>query len=65
MSEWEKRLPQKYFIRIHRSTIINLEKLEKFEKSLNYSFQIFMKDANQPLKLGRTYMKKFKSRFNL
>lgn len=32
MNEWEIRLPDNYFCRIHRSTIINIEFIEKTEK---------------------------------
>jgi DNA-binding LytR/AlgR family response regulator len=39
LSKWEERLPEKHFASIHRSTIINIEFVERVEKSFNYSFE--------------------------
>lgn len=63
MNEWEHRLPKNYFIRIHRSFIVNVEFVEKTEKWINYSNLIYLKDIDEPLKISRTYLKKFKDRF--
>lgn len=63
MNEWEKRLPENYFVRIHRSTIINLEYIEKIEKWFNYSYRVFMKNITEPLIISRRYAKTLKEKF--
>jgi len=63
MNEWEQRLPESYFFRIHRSFIVNIEYVEKTEKYINYSSLIYLKGIDEPLKISRGYMKKFKERF--
>jgi len=44
---WENLLPKKYFLRIHRSTIINLGFIVKMEKWYNSSFVIYLKDVKE------------------
>lgn len=64
MNEWEDRLPAKYFLRIHRSTIINIEYIEKAEKWFNYSSLIKLKGVENSFKVSRSYFKKIKERFS-
>ncbi len=63
MNEWEQQLPKKNFIRIHRSTIINLEHIEKVEKWFNYSYRVYLKDFAGPLTISRRYANKIKGKF--
>ena len=37
--EWEERLPEKHFLRIHRQTIVNLEEIEKTRPWFNVRFK--------------------------
>ncbi len=60
LKEWEERLPDNFFCRIHRSVIINMEYAEKIEKWFNYSFRIKMKGIDEPFILSRRYAKKLK-----
>jgi two-component system, LytTR family, response regulator len=64
MNEWEDRLPEKYFLRIHRSTIINIDFIEKAEKWFNYSSLIKLRGVENPFKVSRSYFKKIKERFS-
>ncbi len=48
ISEWESLLPEKKFLRIHRSTIINSEYIIRIEKWFNSTFQIYVKDIQKP-----------------
>ena len=41
--EWEECLPKYSFVKVHRSTIINNNYVEKIERGNNYSFQVIMK----------------------
>lgn len=61
LKDWEKMLPEKTFLRIHRSTIINLNYIKKIEKWFNHSFRIFMKDFNEPLIISRRFSSKLRS----
>jgi len=63
MKEWEKRLPEKFFARIHRSTIVNLEYIEKVEKWFNYSYHVHIKGIEQPYQMSRRYASKLKEKF--
>jgi len=63
MREWENRLPEKYFCRIHRSTIINMESIEKIEEWFNNSFRIYLTGIKEPLVMSRRYASKLKEKF--
>lgn len=63
MVEWEERLTPKYFVRIHRSTIVNLEYVEKIEKWFNASYRVYMQNISEPFQMSRRYASKLKERF--
>lgn len=63
LREWEERLPEKYFLRIHRQTIINLEEIEEIETWFNRTFQVRLKNFRQKLSVSRRYAVKLKQRF--
>ncbi len=63
MAEWEERLTPKYFVRIHRSTIVNLEYVEKVEKWFNASYHVYIQNINEPFQMSRRYASKLKERF--
>lgn len=63
LREWEARLPEKYFLRIHRQTIINLEEVEEIEAWFNRTFQARLKKFPQSLAVSRRYAVKLKSKF--
>lgn len=62
MKEWDTILPAKYFIRIHRSTIINIDKLTRMEKGKNSSLRVYMQFFPKPLEVGRRYVSSIKSK---
>lgn len=64
LNDWEDCLPEELFLRIHRSTIINLNFVEKFEKWFNGGFLVFMKEIKEPLEVSRRYRQKIKSMFD-
>lgn len=63
LREWEERLPEKYFLRIHRQTIINLEEIEEIETWFNRTFQVRLKNFRQKLSVSRRYAVKLKQKF--
>lgn len=62
MKEWEDRLPPRYFCRIHRSSIVNLDWVERVEKEFNYDFTVHLKDHDQPLMMSRRYARQLKDK---
>lgn len=62
MKEWEALLPEEQFLRIHHSTIINLDYMEQIEKWFNNSLRIHMRNAAEPLEVSKRYAPKVKAR---
>jgi two-component system LytT family response regulator len=60
MKEWENRLPAKHFCRVHRSTILNIEKIIKMEPWSNNSFYISLEGIKEPVVMSRRYFTKLK-----
>jgi len=63
MSNLESRLDPNHFIRIHRSTIINVNYIEDLQPYFNGEFFITLKNGDR-LKLSRNYKDKIKSLFS-
>jgi two-component system, LytTR family, response regulator len=63
MVEWEERLTSKFFVRIHRSTIVNLECIDKVEKWFNSSYRVYIQNIEEPFQMSRRYAAKLKERF--
>lgn len=60
LKEWEGRLPAKSFCRIHRSTIVNIERVERVEKWLNYSYRVYLLGLKEPFVMSRRYAARLK-----
>jgi two-component system LytT family response regulator len=63
LREWEMRLPEKQFLRIHRQTIINLEEIDEIESWFNRTFRVRLKNFRESLAVSRRYAVKLKNRF--
>lgn len=63
LREWEARLPEKHFVRIHRTAIVNLESIERVENWFNRSYQIYLQRQAEPLTVSRRYAAKLKEKF--
>jgi two-component system LytT family response regulator len=63
LREWEERLPEKHFLRIHRQTIINLEEIEQIEPWFNRTFQLRLKNYSHEFAVSRRYAVKLKNKF--
>ncbi len=63
MTEWEERLPDNFFCRIHRSSIVNTEFIDKIDKYFNNTLKISLKGVKEPLVISRRYAKKIKNLF--
>jgi two-component system LytT family response regulator len=61
LKAWEAILPAKYFYRVHRSTIVNLEYIKKIEKTTSNRFLVYLSHFDQPIVISQrrsTHLKK-------
>lgn len=63
MKEWEERLPENHFIRIHRTSIINTDYIMEIEKWFNYTYRVKLIGIEEPVIISRRYAKKLKETF--
>ena len=64
LHEWEQILPEKYFVRIHRSTIINFDFVEKVKKCKNYTHEVYINGVDEPFIISRRYATKLKKLYS-
>lgn len=62
LREWEGVLPDTMFIRIHRSTIINFEHVDRVEKFYTRSYMVYLKNIKQPFVISQRYLTKLKKK---
>jgi two-component system, LytTR family, response regulator len=60
LKQWEEELPDNNFVRIHRSSIVNIEHVDHIEKKSNTRHMAFMKNIVEPLEVSRRYAKNLK-----
>jgi two-component system LytT family response regulator len=62
MKDWESRLPEKTFCRIHRSTIVNIEKVKIIDPWYNHSYLVVLEDRENPVVMSRRYFATIKQK---
>ena len=65
LTEWDTKLPGSQFVRIHRSTIININFVNKIEPWFNNSYKVFMNGITDPFMMSRRYVTKIKGKLGL
>jgi DNA-binding LytR/AlgR family response regulator len=65
LKKWEEILPNDHFLRIHNSTIIHLDYLEKVEKWFNSSLRVYLRKAKEPLEVSKRYAPKVKGHLKM
>lgn len=65
ISEWENRLPDQNFCRIHRSTIINFDFIVNIDHSYTGTAEVMVQSIGEPLNISRSYFRKLKDRYGL
>ena len=55
LREWAGRLPENSFARVHRSTIVNLEFVERVEEWSHFSYRLYLRGAVEPVTMSRRY----------
>lgn len=63
MKQWEEQLPGNIFLRIHRSTIINLNQIESIERWFKRSFIISLKGSDEKFIVSQRFSSRIKSKF--
>jgi two-component system LytT family response regulator len=62
LREWGDRLPERDFIRIHRSTIVNLEFVERLEEWSHLTYRVYLRGLAEPLQMSRRWGARVRSR---
>lgn len=65
VKNWSNRLPEKFFFQIHRSTVINLDFLERIEKYTNDTGRAYLKGKPEPLEISRNFFSLMKKTFKV
>lgn len=63
MKEWELRLPENHFVRIHRSTIINLNYVDRVESWFQGKMRVYQQGYSTPLLISRRNMALIRDKF--
>lgn len=61
LKQWLKQLPAKHFVQIHRSTVINLEDVNRVEQWFNYSYRVYLRNIKEPLVMSRRFVAQLKN----
>jgi two-component system, LytTR family, response regulator len=61
LREWEDRLPDKLFVRVHRTAIANLELIERVERAGEDSYRLILRGVGEPVPLSRRHAARLKS----
>lgn len=62
LREWADRLPEREFVRIHRSTMVNLEYVERLEEWSHFSYRVYLRGLAEPLQMSRRWAARVRSR---
>lgn len=63
MKEWEDRLPESHFTRIHRSAIINIEKIARIDKWFNNCYKVHLEGLPEALVVSRRYSRTLREKY--
>lgn len=55
LREWEQRLPSSHFLRVHRSTIVNLGLIERLEPSFSGGFLLSLRGLSSQIAVSRRH----------
>jgi two-component system LytT family response regulator len=65
LKQWQEELPDNNFVRIHRSSIINIEHVDHIEKDSKTQHRAYMKNIPEPLEVSRRYARRLKALFRV
>lgn len=62
LRQWADRLPEREFVRIHRSTMVNLEFVERVEEWSHFSYRVYLRGLAEPLQMSRRWAARVRAR---
>lgn len=62
LAAWEAQLAGSPFVRVHRSVLVNLDFVERIERSAGYTYELFLRGHAAPLAMSRRRALQLKSR---
>ncbi len=65
MVEWEARLPESDFIRVHRRSIVRVTALERLQPEGDSGWVVRIARTPEPIRVGRSYLPRLRERFQL
>jgi DNA-binding LytR/AlgR family response regulator len=60
LKEWEETLPSSFFLRIHKSSLVNIKHIKKVEKWFNGSLKLYLNHFDESLIVSRRYASRLK-----
>lgn len=60
LKQWQEELPDDNFVRIHRSSIVNIEHVDRIERNPETGHLAFLKNKQEPIEVSRRYARKLK-----
>ncbi|MBN2348083.1 MAG: response regulator transcription factor [Bacteroidales bacterium] len=65
LKQWEDELPEENFIRIHRSTIVNIEYIIRIEKYSTACHRVYLKNVTEPFEISRRFLTQLKGNYKI
>ncbi|MFO7722608.1 MAG: LytTR family DNA-binding domain-containing protein [Bacteroidales bacterium] len=65
IGQWESRLPESNFCRIHRSSIINFEHIVKITRQITGTGLVFIQGIDHSFEISRNYFRRMKERYSV
>lgn len=65
LKTWEEMLPQKHFVRIHRSSLININQIERVEKTTSNRLLVHLVGMDTPAIISQRYSAQLRKKVSL
>ena len=62
LKDWERRLPEGLFVRVHRGTIVNLERVDRIERDGEESWRVWLRGIDRPVPMSRRHAARLRVR---
>ena len=62
LSDWTDRLPEAHFARIHRSTLVNVDRVTRVDRSAGRTYEVYVEGRTASLSMSRRRAHRLKAR---
>ncbi|HEX6851699.1 MAG TPA: LytTR family DNA-binding domain-containing protein [Candidatus Polarisedimenticolaceae bacterium] len=62
LKDWERRLPEGLFVRVHRGTIVNLERVDRIERDGEESWRVWLRGIDRAVPMSRRHAARLRVR---